>query len=71
MTSIGDRTSPPMCGASSIATAGGPTAVPFRLCCAHSIIRAGAGGPTSVQCAALGAGAVETLPVPAAGRPAS
>ena len=52
-------------------TAGGPTAVPFRLCCAHSIIRAGAGGPTSVQCAALGAGAVETPPVPAAGRPAS
>ena len=41
MIAPGDRTLPPMCGASSIASAGGPTAVPFRLCCADRIIRAG------------------------------
>jgi hypothetical protein len=70
MIAPGDRTLPAMCGASSIASAGGPTAVPFRLCCAHRIIGAGTGGAV-VQCAASVAAAVEMPAVPAAARPAS
>jgi hypothetical protein len=71
---MSDRLRPPGCGASSIAATGGPTAVPFRLCCAHSIIQAGGGRPAGVQCAALAAGAAtplaETWRVPTAARTA-
>ena len=56
-----DRLRPPGCGASSIAATGGPTAVPFHLCCAYSIIQAGQGGPAGIRCAALVAGAAAPL----------
>lgn len=59
-----DRLVAATCGASMLATTGGPTAVPFRLCCAHSILQTGGGGSTVVRCVALDAGAVETRPVP-------
>jgi hypothetical protein len=70
MSAPSDRIPAPACGASSIAATGGPTAVPFRLCCAHSIIRSGADGPAAVQCAVAGGGASETPSGPTAARTA-
>jgi hypothetical protein len=52
----------PPCGASSIATAGGPTAVPFRLCCAQSIIQTSGNNAGPRWCDALDAGSVRARP---------
>ena len=43
---------PPECGASAILTAGGPTRVPFHLCCALAMIAAGP-DPGKFVCGAL------------------
>jgi hypothetical protein len=46
----------PGCPASAIVARGGPTAVPFELCCVLAIIRAGGPDPGPFVC-----GAVELL----------
>jgi hypothetical protein len=44
---------PPECGASAILTAGGPTRVPFHLCCALAMIGAAGPEPGEFVCGAL------------------
>lgn len=44
---------PPECGASAILTAGGPTRVPFHLCCALAMIGANGLDPGEFVCGAL------------------
>jgi hypothetical protein len=44
---------PPECGASAILTAGGPTRVPFQLCCAFAVIGAAGPDPAPFVCGAL------------------
>jgi hypothetical protein len=46
------------CGASAILATGGPAAVPFRLCCALTIIHAGEQDPVPLACGALESGSV-------------
>jgi hypothetical protein len=53
---IAGRLTPGECGASAILAAGGPTAVPFHLCCALTIIHAGGPDPVPLVCGALESG---------------
>lgn len=43
----------PECGASAILTAGGPTQVPFQLCCALAMVGAAGPDPGKFVCGAL------------------
>jgi hypothetical protein len=63
-TTAGTRPGRPGCGASAMAAAGGPAAVPFRLCCAMSIIGRDGAGPTAERCGAFHADAAAALQPP-------
>lgn len=45
MTAYAGHPCPPECGAVAIAAPGGPTVVPFRVCCAKALMRARGSGP--------------------------
>jgi hypothetical protein len=49
------------CGASAILATGGPAAVPFRLCCALTIIHAGGPDPVPMACDAFESGPLGEL----------
>jgi hypothetical protein len=44
---------PPECGASAILTTGGPTQVPFHLCCALAMVGQAGSEPGEFVCGAL------------------
>jgi hypothetical protein len=55
---------PPECGASAILTAGGPTRVPFHLCCALAMIGTAGPEPGEFVCGALEADPATALLTP-------
>jgi hypothetical protein len=54
------------CRASAFLAASGPAAVPFRLCCALAIVRAGGPEPASFVCGAAAGDPATTLLWPGA-----